>query len=784
MSKSPRQTRWAAVALFAAAAAVGTFNTAARRSLDIQARPTAEGIIITGLPPDSEGLAVGDRLLRIAGREAATTADVRWLTQGFFSREPVTVVVQRAGGERSYEVIPQPIHPLFVLLNALLGLTFLTVGLMVVWGGARDPTSRSFFRLNSLTGIAILLFSHENRLSPAALHHLYAYTWLVTYTLIPAALVEFLAHFQREQPRRLGVMRSLALYIPPLLMFFILAILYAAAWQYGNPWRQHYEAWFNRGFTALLLAYFAGGMVILLAAFLKPVNPAMRDRVRWLGWCTVAGLIPFFLFYKAPALAGSASLLPLPAVLAAMLIVPLGWGMSVASFRMFKLEWVLSRTIIYAVSLVAVICLLIIGVMLGLESFHRRDATGMILLTIAGALVGSLAILGLAELMRRFMDRFYYRDWYDYRRALAALEVELATAVTERGIVEILTTRLAELLKIERATLVVRRGENLWVQPDQTWRLQGTPEEPVGGADRRGLTLPLNHLGAAIGMLQLGGKLSGAPYSLRDRALLETLSAHAATALANLELTRHVMDGEKRALAADMAGGIAHEINNALSPMLGRAQLLERALQPEGESGGGKAAESLGIIVDMCRRIKRISDDLGHISEPPRPDYEILSLNDVARGTVRLLGETAGRIKRFTSENSGALYQLALELEPELPSFRADRSQLGQVYINLILNAADAVEEVGGGTLTIGSRSLPDSAEIAGFVADTGAGIAPEIRDKIFQPYFTTKPPGKGTGLGLAVVRSIVEAHGGRLAILPVEPTGTRVEFILPLNRP
>ena len=110
--------------------------------------------------------------------------------------------------------------------------------------------------------------------------------------------------------------------------------------------------------------------------------------------------------------------------------------------------------------------------------------------------------------------------------------------------------------------------------------------------------------------------------------------------------------------------------------------------------------------------------------------------------------------------------------------------QLSQVFINLIINASDAMEPLGRGRLTIGTRFDAERKVVIGYVADTGTGIPSALLDKIFQPYFTTKPKDKGTGLGLAIIRSIIEAHKGRISVQSVDGTGSRFEFELPVKSP
>jgi signal transduction histidine kinase len=294
--------------------------------------------------------------------------------------------------------------------------------------------------------------------------------------------------------------------------------------------------------------------------------------------------------------------------------------------------------------------------------------------------------------------------------------------------------------------------------------------------------LPLIHSGEVVGILLLGTKVSEAPFSSRDYQLLDSIANHAGTSIANLNLTRKVLEQEKRALAVDMAGGIAHEINNALAPLMGQAQLMEMTLNAQNQPiSVDKQKSSLSIIVEMCQRIKKIVLNLSKISEPLHLEKAPVSLNKIAEETIVLMSETAGRIKYYKADNPEANFKLQREFDSQLPTTIGDAQQLSQVFINLIINASDAMEAIGKGTLTVGTRYDREQTSVVGFVEDTGTGIPKGIIDKVLQPYFTTKPKGKGTGLGMAIVRSIIESHNGHLHISSTEGVGTRIEFSLPI---
>ena len=155
------------ILLFLGVAVVGTVNLALRRDFGLETRFDNGAVVVRSVAPGSSvaaaGIQPGDRLLRAGGRDIVNQATARWALKGLYYRQPVALVWERNGERFETSVATDTEFGVgFILLNSVLGLTFLVVGLLVWWSGSRDPTLRAFFRLTTLVGIAILLFSHES----------------------------------------------------------------------------------------------------------------------------------------------------------------------------------------------------------------------------------------------------------------------------------------------------------------------------------------------------------------------------------------------------------------------------------------------------------------------------------------------------------------------------------------------------------------------------------------------------------------------------------------------
>ncbi len=217
---------------------------------------------------------------------------------------------------------------------------------------------------------------------------------------------------------------------------------------------------------------------------------------------------------------------------------------------------------------------------------------------------------------------------------------------------------------------------------------------------------------------------------------------------------------ERIAELGTVASGMAHEIGTPMNVILGRAEyLMERVTEEPIKKG-------LQTIVTQVERITKVMNQLLSFARRRAPERRALDVRDVIEASMEIFQERLAR-SRIRVETA---------LDPTCPPAHADADQLSQVLINLIMNALHAMPE--GGLLRIGLEAEGEAIKIT--VADTGHGMAPEVAAHIFDPFFTTKEFGKGTGLGLTVVRGILEEHGGSIAVSSEVGKGTTFTIRLP----
>lgn len=222
-----------------------------------------------------------------------------------------------------------------------------------------------------------------------------------------------------------------------------------------------------------------------------------------------------------------------------------------------------------------------------------------------------------------------------------------------------------------------------------------------------------------------------------------------------------VIRSEKLASVGRLAAGVAHEVGNPLQSIIGFTEMLSR--------GGLEPAEQKDLLERVEReaqRIHRIIRELLDYARPVEDAIEPVDLHQVVQQALQLVGPQQ-KLRRVDLTCSG--------LE-ELPRVAATTQRLVQVLVNLLLNAADAMQ--GQGAIDILGACRPDDERIELHIRNTGPAISPEERQQIFDPFFSTKEPGEGTGLGLCVAQSIVESYGGQLSLAD----GPQTTFVVVLR--
>lgn len=287
------------------------------------------------------------------------------------------------------------------------------------------------------------------------------------------------------------------------------------------------------------------------------------------------------------------------------------------------------------------------------------------------------------------------------------------------------------------------------------------------------------------GVINVAKLRGGTCFMETDLSVVATLASQASLVIQKVELLdnlRHqvgmlastveelqlaqaeLMQSEKLASIGQLAGGVAHEINNPLQVILGRTEMLLAV-----EKNPGKLDQLRAIEEHTTRIAEIVSNLLSFSRQSSDTDFRELDINAVLNKTLALL----------EPQMSTDDIEVVRDLQESLHPISGHPGQLQQVFTNIIMNAYQAMSSQNGGILTIRSTSRDCFVEVS--ISDTGPGIPSEYLDRLFEPFFTTKPEGKGTGLGLSIAYGIIQSHGGDFQVHNCSDKGTCFTIMLPV---
>jgi PAS domain S-box-containing protein len=419
---------------------------------------------------------------------------------------------------------------------------------------------------------------------------------------------------------------------------------------------------------------------------------------------------------------------------------------------------------------------------------RRKDGTLIdVSLTLSPIVDVAGQITGVASISRDISER---------RRAEAMFEGLLEAApdaiigVTRDGAITLINAQAEQLFGYSRAELL---GQPVDVLVPE--RLRGTHVHRRDGYFNHPRKRPMG-AGAALTAVRKDGTEFPAEISLSsvntDQGMIATTAIRDVTGrlIAQAERERLITQAERDASErrlqharrleslGELAGGVAHDFNNILAVISNYTEMVldDPLLEP---AAFAEIRSDLGQVGRAAERAARLTKQLLAFGR-----------RDITQATVLNLNHVIGDVEQMLRRSLGEHIHLITNLDRHLWPIHADASQLEQILLNLAVNARDAMP--GGGTLSIDTtnaeiadddsagRRLPPGRYVRLRVSDTGSGMPPEVIERAFEPFYTTKPKGSGTGLGLATVYGIATAAGGDVHLYSEAAIGTTVTIILP----
>ncbi|MBI2104571.1 MAG: GAF domain-containing protein [Candidatus Omnitrophica bacterium] len=692
---------------------------------------------------------------------------------------------------------------LFALSGLLTGLSSLGIGAWVYFSNRTNRINRlwSFFCVT----VAVWGFGGL-KIGLASDHETALIWWRITYIaviFIPSIFYHFVSIFlEIHRPAKivLAYLLSLGFLIAdasPLLIANV-SELFRGLYYVSRPIGQAYP----------FLVLFFIAMVILthIDLWRYMVRTTAEKRRLQVRWFFLAGIVGY--------VGGISCFLPVfgvnlyPYGNFTIPLFPVLLSYAIFRYQFLDIEVIIKRTLVFAGLVGSVVAVVSLVAFVSQDVLSRFVEIPKWLSNVFAAMVIAGLYGPLRNRLVNVTERYLFQKKYDYKELLKRFTDEVMVMVDLRQLVQMTVNTLSETVKLDGASLLLldkdkrtydlaaSRGLNgrqvAFGEQEQFIRFLRETHEPIGldgplakvrfpgsvhlclkQLNAR-LCLPLNLHDDLIGVLCLGKKKSDEEFTKDDLDILLPLARTLAIAVSNAELFEELAktqaeaaQKEKLAVIGTLSAGINHEICNPLGIV--KAQCEAFLLDVEdgilvGKTSGDLLDRTTAIMRGALKQIDRataITQKLSNFAKPIKePTAQPVSVAQEVDEVLMLVGHDL------------TLEKIAVEkaIAPDLPPIVVDRRQLQEVLFNLIRNAAQAIAPPG--TIWVRAHTGGEG-QVRIEIADTGSGIPPDKLGKIYDPFFTTKEPGKGTGLGLFIVRQIVERNKGRISVESVVGKGT-----------
>ncbi|MDP2913003.1 MAG: ATP-binding protein [Candidatus Omnitrophota bacterium] len=466
--------------------------------------------------------------------------------------------------------------------------------------------------------------------------------------------------------------------------------------------------------------------------------------------------------------------------------------------RLLNIEVIIKKTLVFAGLSASVFAALILPTLLIQDYILRSAGFG-------GRLIG-LAISGLVIIltMRRIenflinvTDRYLFQKKYDYKELLKTFTAEVLTVLNLDNLVNLTVDKLDDIIKLKSCAVLlfddekqqfdVMASHNIkdpsvtLIRPDgivtfmeethgylliselhmKKLAIPSSIEDIIDKLNAE-LIIPMVMHDEVVGVLSLGKKKSDEGYTRDDLDMLLPLARTLAIAISNAQLfvelgktQAEAAQNEKMAVIGTLSAGINHEICNPLGIARGQCEAFLLNIKDglyDNKSNDELLTMAKGIMVKVIKETDRataITKKLSGFAKPAKGEAEVV---DIAKEVKEVFGLVGYELKLEKIE-------FEKHIEKDLSNVFVDKKQFQEVLFNLIRNAGQAIGEKGKITI----RAKGDRGRVFIEIQDSGSGIPQDKIKELFNPFFTTKDPGKGTGLGLFIVRQVIEKNGGRI---------------------
>ncbi len=793
---------------------LGTYRTAIKANLPADLKLEQQQVVVQEITdPELIVLRPGDVIRSVSGQSIATSRDVEFLTDHLVIGASVSLEIEREGTIGTIDVpLVKFYSPRYLLIQSLVGGLYFFLGILVLLKKYGERVATVFHWVSVSVGVMVMTTWASYTIKPLGLGHAVQLTDLLANAAIPVLFVHLGFVFPRE---KLLAARKLLpiLYIVSTGFLILMASTFLQAC--FPPLIDGYHRFlvvFN-----IFRLFFCGCVIVGMANFLHSyftnIEEPERRKLRWVILGLIGGPLGFILLWAIPYVILSRSLVTGEIIVLISAITPTAFAISIVRYRIMDIDLIFNRGTVYIIVLGVLLTVyaLVVGMVAVLIGTFTVRAS--LIASGAAAVVIALIFEPTRRLMQRLVDRTFFRVRYDYREALRQFADELTGCVDIQQLANLIVDRIDSILQPERIgfyivgdrdrhpVLLAHKNEGGFIETDNYDKLDilkacsglplvlddkiepGVPHEPANPDifNKRGIALILpipSERFETLGLLVLGPKKSGARFNVEDIDLINTVANQTGMALARITLQHQLLLEqaetqrleELNQLKSYFVSSVSHELKTPLTSIRMFAELLQKRKKiPSADM-----REYLEIIQGESERLARLIENVLDFAKVERgvKEYHFTSvdLNELVRKVLKSL-EYQLKMQQI---------QVQLELDKQVSAIQADPEAVIESLMNLLSNAmkysTDRKE------VTVATFQRNGFAGVS--VGDQGSGIAPDELEHIFDPFYRVKVETRrqtaGTGLGLTLVKHIMDAHKGKIEVHSKPGKGSRFTLLFP----
>jgi signal transduction histidine kinase len=780
-----------------------------RPAVPFDARLDGDHVLVTRVVDGAAAgsLSEGDRIIRWEGEPVAGEHDLEFLADFRAVGEKVALGVARGGIEREVSVRLIPFYgAAYVIIVLFVGVIAWALGVYIMIDRPHQPAAGVLQWSLVCMGVSTMLaWGATPPGDPLVL--LSRGTFFIVYMGVGSLFILFTTMFPRP---RFGAMSAKAAIIglPSLLVLVPLLITHFTALTTRSAAAfAHFHGWFD-AFQVLKLVFVGGGLFTVISSYVTTESTGERKRLQWILWGLAIGPTPFLFLITIPELIHSPGVVPEEATLIFLVVIPIAFAISFVKYRVLDIEVVIKRTTVYGLVLASVVVMYTL--LLGTVSAYVGTFTRGI--SVLAAVLIALLFEPVRRGVQRFVDRKFFHVQYVFREAGRRFLADIEGAADERELGELVVLRTAEVLPVERMGLFLasqpsgrlrvcaQRGFELLekrgipfdrtergIFPVRSMALAEYVEQGVeiGRGDpsaflRWGIAVAFPVPGAhdtLPGFLVLGPKRSGERFTAEDIDLFSQVAVETGLALERIILQRRLVleqaEGrrleELNKLKSDFVSYVSHELRTPLTSITMFAELLRSPRLRLGRTPREYARIIEGEAQRLGRMVSVILDSARIEQGEKEYRLEEIDLVPVVRKAMEAMAFQLTQGK----------FRVVLRLPRRPLLVLADRDAVIQAVVNLVANAV----KYSALTKYVAVRLSRDQTTVRCAVTDKGRGIPAESLERIFQRFY--REPGvkeltQGVGLGLPLVRHIMEAHHGRVEVVSAPGKGSTFVLVFP----